>query len=31
VVMLAMHDSNKYIFSISNYSTISPMIVITFV
>jgi hypothetical protein len=28
VVMLAMHDINKYISSTSNYSTISPMIVI---
>jgi hypothetical protein len=27
VVMLAMHDIKKYIFSTSNYSTISPMIV----
>jgi hypothetical protein len=27
VVMLAMHNINKYIFSTSNYSTISPMIV----
>jgi hypothetical protein len=27
VMMLAMHDINKYIFSTSNHSTISPMIV----
>jgi hypothetical protein len=29
-VMLAMHDINKYISSTCSYSTISPMIDITF-
>jgi hypothetical protein len=29
--MLVMHDINKYISSICNYSTISPMIDIIFV